>query len=233
MFKEPVIEKIDVDEGTLIICRKYLALQTPDGILQPADMDEYGKYLPVWHLIRLLSGNADLSGTITEETQDVLRQAFLGAHSKLSYMLHCNREDAVRNEHFLNSIDPKTEDDYVRVFSLIYGDLETGAVNWPFVCREELHEYLCQFMNEDYAYRLSKSVRMGKLYGGIDYDPLMKQEYLSFQAGLELLPEDIVNIFSKIRFLPEKALMRYIVHYAILAANSLIKNNNDVILELC
>ena len=74
---------------------------------------------------------------------------------------------------------------------------------------------------------------MGKLYGGIDYDPLMKQEYLNFQAGLELLPEDIVNTFSKIRFLPEKALMRYIVHYAILAANSLIKNNNDIILELC
>ena len=47
MFSEVIVEKIPVDEGTLIICRKYMALQTPDGVLHPADLDEYGIYQPV------------------------------------------------------------------------------------------------------------------------------------------------------------------------------------------
>ena len=80
MFKEEIVEKIDVEEGTLIICRRYMALQTSDGVLHPADMDEYGRYLPIWELIRLISHNADLSGEITEKTHEVLQQAFLGQH---------------------------------------------------------------------------------------------------------------------------------------------------------
>jgi hypothetical protein len=35
--------------------------------------------------------------------------------------------------------------------------------------------------------------------------------------------------FSRIQFLPKKALMQKIVHYAILAANSLLKNNGEVL----
>lgn len=232
MFKEVIVEKIDVEEGTLIISRRYMALQTPDDVLHPADMDDYGRYLPIWELIRLLSYNADMSGEITEETRAVLKQAFLGEHSKLSHILYCKREDADRNEAFLKAIDPKTEDDYVRVFSLICGDLESEAVSWPFVCREELREYLCQFMDKDYAYRLSESVRMGKLYGGMEYDLLMEREYSKFKNVLALLPEDTVKLFARIRYLPEKALMQRIIHYAILAVNSLIQNNNGILLAL-
>lgn len=233
MFTEVVVERIPVDEGTLVICRKYMALQTPDGVLHPADLDEYGRYQPILELIRLLSYNADLSSEITEETRKVLRQAFLGQHSQLSHILYCNREDADRNETFLKAIEPKTENDYVRVFSLVCGNLESEAVNWPFVCREELREYLCQFVNKDDAYRLSESVRMGKLYGGMEYDLLMEREYSKFKNVLALLPEDTVNLFARIRYLPEKALMQRIVHYAILAANSLIKNDNNIWLKLC
>lgn len=228
MIKDIIVERIPVADGTLIIQRKYMALQTPDGVLHPADMDEYGRYLPIWHLIRLLSYNADLSGEITEKTHEVLHQAFLGQHSWLSHILYCKREDAGRNETFLKAIEPKTADDYVRVFSLIVGSFEGADACCPFTCREELREYLCQFVNKDDAYRLSESVRMGKFYGLLKED-----EHRKFKDVLALLPEDTVNLFSRIKYLPEKALMQRIIHYAILAANSLIKNDNHVWLKLC
>ena len=227
MFKEVIVEKIDVEEGTLIICRRYMALQTSDGVLHPADMDNYEIYLPIWELIRLLSYNADLSGEITEKTHEVLRQAFLGQHSQLSHILYCKREDADRNEAFLKAIEPKTENDYVRVFSLVCGKQDREAVNWPFVCREELWEYLCQFVNKDDAYSLSESVRKGKFCGLMN-----EMEHRKFKDVLALLPEDTVNLFARIGYLPQKALMQRIIHYAILAANSLIKNNNEVWLKL-
>ena len=228
MFKEVIVEKIDVEEGTLIICRKYMALQTSDGVLHPADMDDYGIYLPIWELIRLLSYNTDLSGEITEETHEVLHQAFLGQHSQLSHILYCKREDADRNETFLKAIEPKTEDDYVRVFSLIVGSFEGEDACCPFTCREELQECLCRYMNEEDAFLLSESVRKGKFYG-----LLKEQEHRKFKDVLALLPEDTVSLFSRIKYLPEKARMQRIIYYAIVAANSLIKNNNEILLRLC
>ena len=227
MFKEVIVEKIDVEEGTLIICRRYMALQTSDGVLHPADMDEYGRYLPIWELIRLISHNADLSGEITEKTHEVLHQAFLGQHSRLSHILYCKREDADRNKAFLKAIEPKTENDYVRVFSLIVGSFEGADACCPFTCREELREYLCRYMNEEDAFALSESVRKGKFYG-----LLKEQEHRKFKDVLALLPEDTVNLFARIKYLPEKALMQRIIHYAILAANSLIKNDNEVWLKI-
>ena len=227
MFKEVIVEKIDVEEGTLIICRRYMALQTPDGVLHPADMDDYGIYLPIWELIRLISHNADLTGEITEKTHEVLHQAFLGEHSKLSHILYCKREDADRNEIFLKAIEPKTEDDYVRVFSLVCGNLESEAVNWPFVCQEELREYLCRYVNEEDAFALSESVRKGKFYG-----LMREQEHRKFKDILALLPKETVNLFARISYLPGKARMQRIIRYAILAANSLIINDNEVWLKL-
>lgn len=229
MIKE-LVERIPVDEGILIISCQHMALQTSDGVLHPADMDEYGRYLPIWELIRLISYNADLSGEITEETREVLQQAFLGQHSQLSHILYCNREDIDRNETFFKALKPKTKDDYVRVLSLICGGFEKEAVQCPFACREELWEYLCLFINEEEAYKLSEAVRKGKFYGGYS---LREQEYHKYGDTLVLLPKDTVSVFSRIKYLPEKALMQRIIHYAILAANSLIKNNNEILLELC
>ena len=231
MFSEVIVEKIPVDEGTLIICRKYMALQTPDGVLHPADLDEYGRYLPIWELIRLISHNADLSGEITEKTHEVLQQAFLGEHSPLSHILYCNRKDAKRNETFLKVLNPKTEDDYVRVYSLILGEFDEKDVNCPFTCREELREYLCQYMNKEEAYKLSEAVRKGRFYTG---EPVCEQErdINKFKDHLVLLPEDIVNVFSGIKYLPKKEPLQRRIHYAILAANSLIKNDNEVWLKL-
>ena len=230
MIKE-LVERIPVDEGILIISRQHMALQTSDGVLHPADMDEYGRYLPIWELIRLISYNADLSGEITEETREVLQQAFLGQHSQLSHILYCNREDAKRNETFLKVLNPKTEDDYVRVYSLISGEFDEKDVNCPFTCREELREYLCQYMNEEEAYKLSEAVRQGRFYTG---EPVCEQErdLNKFKDHLVLLPEDIVNVFSGIKYLPKKEPLQRRIHYAILAANSLIKNDNEVWLKL-
>ncbi len=230
MFKEVIVEKIPVEEGTLIICRRYMALQTPDGVLHPADMDNYEMYLPIWNLIRLLSYNADLSGEITEETRKVLQQAFLGEHSQLSHILYCNKENTERNKTFLKVINPKSEDDYVRVYSLILGEFDEKDVNCPFTCREELREYLCRYMNDEDAYKLSKAVRKGKFYGGYS---LREQEYHKYEDTLALLPKDTASVFSRIKYLPEKALMQRIIHYAILAANSLIKNDDHIWLKLC
>lgn len=231
MFKEVIVEKIDVEEGTLIICRRYMALQTSDGVLHPADMDNYEMYLPIWNLIRLLSYNADLSGEITEETREVLQQAFLGQHSQLSHILYCNREDAERNKTFLKVLNPKTEDDYVRVYSLILGEFDEKDVNCPFTCREELREYLCQYMNKEEAYKLSEAVRKGRFYTG---EPVHEQErdLNKFKDHLVLLPEDAVKVFSRIKYLPKKETLQRRIHYAILAANSLIKNDNEVWLKL-
>jgi hypothetical protein len=173
-----------------------------------------------------------LSGEITEKTHEVLHQAFLGQHSRLSHILYCKREDADRNETFLKAIEPKTENDYVRMFSLVCANQGSEAASWPFVCREELREHLCQFINEDDAYRLSESVRMGKLYCGMEYNLRREREYAKFKNVLALLPEDTVNLLARISYLPEKALAQRIVHYAILAANSLIKNDNEVWLKM-
>ena len=82
-------------------------------------------------------------------------------------------------------------------------------------------------MNEEDAFSLSESVRKGKFYG-----LLKEQEHRKFKNVLALLPEDTVNLFARIKYLPEKALMQRIIHYAILAANSLIKNDNEVWLKL-
>ena len=227
MIQDGIVERISVMDGMLIIQHKYMALQTSDGVLHPADMDDYGIYLPIWELIRLISHNADLSGEITEETRAVLKQAFLGEHPKLSHILYCKREDADRNEIFLKAIEPKTEDDYVRVFSLVCGNLESEAVNWPFVCQEELREYLCRYVNEEDAFALSESVRRGKFYG-----LMREQEHRKFKDILALLPKETVNLFARISYLPGKARMQRIIRYAILAVNSLIKNDNEVWLKL-
>jgi hypothetical protein len=39
-----------------------------------------------------------------------------------------------------------------------------------------------------------------------------------------LLPDNLLELFTKIVYLPSRAITEYIVHYAILAANSLISN---------
>ena len=227
MFKETVTERIPVDEGTLIICRKYMALETPDEVLQPADMDEYGMYLPIWELIRLLSYNADLSPEITEQTREAMKKVFLGQHPRLSHILYCSEETADRNQVFLDTISPKTEADYVRLFALVQADLGEKAMGYPFVCREELRDYLGGYMDEELAFGLSEAVRKGKFYDEGE-DRRERVAYGKWRAELDLLPETVVKSFSEILYLPEKALVQRIVRYTILAANSLIKNNNGI-----
>lgn len=41
---EKLCEVVPLENGNLIICQSYMALKTADGILHPADTDEYGQY---------------------------------------------------------------------------------------------------------------------------------------------------------------------------------------------
>ena len=219
-----IIERISVPEGTLIINRHYMALQTPDGVLHPADLDEYGQYQPVLELIRLISCNADLAEEITDDTRSVLRQALVGEHPLLSCPLvgtQRNKEDLLRILYIMN---PQTQEDFVRTLCLIYS--EGLFSSDPFVCREELRDYLRQYINEEYVFELSEAVRKGKLHAP-EYNSHIWDYY---REELMLLPSEIVEQLSRIKYLPRKSISEYIVHYVIIAANSLIKNDGSVIL---
>lgn len=224
-----IVEKINVAEGVLIINRHYMALQTPDGVLHPADLDEYGQYQPIQALMRLVSRNADLSAEITEETRTVLRQALLGEHPLLSYPLvgtQTKKEDLLR---ILEVMNPKTQEDFIRTLCLIYAEglYAYEDTSYPFVCREKLRDYLRQYINEEYTFEMSEAVRKG-----LFFYPLEEHRHIwdYYREELMLLPGDTVELFSRIKYLPKKAIAEYIIRYAILAANSLIQNNNAVIL---
>lgn len=225
---EKVVEKIHVEEGMLIINQHYMALQTPDGVTLPADLDEYGQYQPILELMRLISCDADMSGNITGETQAVLQQAFLGQHPLLSHPLGCSIEKTDRNSSILQAIHPQTEKDYVRALALVHatGLFCHAETSYPFTSREELREYLCEFMDAEYAYKLSELIRKGMLY---ERAVGHQAKWEAYEEQLALLPNSIVNMFSRIVYLPKKSIIEHIVHYAILAANSLIDNGNSVI----
>ena len=57
-----------------------------------------------------------------------------------------------------------------------------------------------------------------------------RQAWDDYREELMLLPRDTVELFTRIKYLPKKAIAEYIIRYAILAANSLIQNNDAVIL---
>ncbi len=227
-MKDRIIERIGVPEGTLIINRHYMALQTPDGVLHPADLDEYGQYKPIQELIRLISCNADLAEEITADTRSVLRQALIGEHPLLSYPLvgmHREKEYLLR---IVDVMNPQTKDDFVRTLCLICSEglysCETEA--YPFVCREELQDYLRQYINEEHVFGLSEAVRKGTLHAP-EYN---SHTWDYYQQELMLLPGNTVEQFSRIKYLPKKSILEHIIRYAIIAANSLIKNDGSVIL---
>ena len=226
--EDRIIERIGVPEGTLIINRHYMALQTPDGVLHPADLDEYGQYQPILELIRLISCNADLAEEITEGTRSVLRQAFVGEHPLLSYPLVGTSREKEELLRIVDVMNPQTQEDFVRTLCLIYSEglFSSETTSYPFVCREELRDYLCQYINEEYVFELSEAVRKGKLHAP-EYNNHIWDYY---REELMLLPSDIVEQLSIIKYLPRKSISEYIVRYTIIAANSLIKNDGSVIL---
>ena len=208
-----------------------MALQTSDGVLHPADLDEYGQYQPVHELIRLISYNADLAVKITEDTRAVLRQALLGEHPFLSHPLvgtHSDKEELLR---ILEVMHPQTEIDFVRTQCLIHSDglYAYGNDDYPIVCREELCDYLSHYLNKDQAFALSEAIRKGKFYRCLDDCQLIWDNY---REELTHLPNDAMELFSKIKYLPKKSVYERIVHYAIIVANSLIQNDNTVVLSV-
>ena len=224
---EVLCEKLPVKEGTLIINRKYMALQTPDGVLHPADLDRFIQYKRVWDLIRLVSCNADLTTEITDEALEILYQAFAGKHQILDFVGF--GDTSGRKKHILDQLKPTTENDFVRALCLnsVRGIDIADIATIPFVSREELREYLTRFMPDDYAFDLSEAVRKGLLFEGPERQ---KPNWIKYQEQLDLLPKEIPELFRKIKYLPSREIYAIIVRYAIIAAKSIARNGNDVIL---
>ena len=77
------------------------------------------------------------------------------------------------------------------------------------------------------AYGISETVRKGKLYGVVDFnEPRLKK----YARQLNRLPSEIVEPFTKIKYLPSKAINELVIHYAIIAAKSIAKNGEYVVL---
>jgi hypothetical protein len=82
-------------------------------------------------------------------------------------------------------------------------------------------DYLCGYVDERTAYELSEAVRKGLFFSGAEEN---WNKWETYKDKLSLVPNNLLELFTKIVYLPSRAITEYIVHYAILASNSLIGN---------
>ena len=228
-YNDLLCEEIAVDDGTLVINRNYMALRTPDGVLHPAGLDKYGQYQPIFELIQLISCNVDLRTDITEEARQILCEAFAGEHPMLSYSLVGYGDKNGKKKAILEHIKPVTESDFIKVLCLNGSSGLDGEdiAKLPFASREELREYLKQYMSAGDAYALSEAVRKGLLFEGPERN---RPKWIKYKELLDLLPSDIPELFAKIKYLPSKTIYETIIRYAIIAAKSIAKNGEYVVI---
>jgi len=227
--KELICEEIPVEDGTLVINRNYMAIRTPDGVLHPAGLDKYRQYQPIFELIQLISCNVDLETDITEEARQILYEAFAGEHPALSGSLVGYGDKNGKKKAILEHISPVTERDFIKVLCLNGASGLDGEdiIKLPFTSREELREYLRQFMSAGDAYALSEVVRKGLLFEGPERN---RPKWIKYKEQLDFLPKDIPELFAKIKYLPSKVIYEKIIHYAIIAAKSIAKNGEYVVI---
>jgi len=228
-YNDLLCEEIAVDDGTLVINRNYMALRTPDGVLHPAGLDKYGQYQPIFELIQLISCNVDLRTDITEEARQILCEAFAGEHPMLSYSLVGYGDKNGKKKAILEHIKPVTESDFIKVLCLNGSSGLDGEdiAKLPFASREELREYLKQYMSAGDAYALSEAVRKGLMFEGPERN---RPKWIKYKKYLDLLPNDILELFAKIKYLPSKTIYDTIIRYAIIAAKSIAKNGDYVVI---
>lgn len=226
---ELLCEEIAVDDGTLVINRNYMALRTPDGVLHPAGLDKYRQYQPIFELIQLISCNVDLETDITEEARHILFEAFAGEHPMLSYSLVGYGDKNGKKKAILEHIKPVTESDFIKVLCLngTSGLDGEDIAKLPFASREELRKCLKQYMSAEEAYALSEAVRKGLLFGGPEGN---RTKWIKYKEQLDLLPSDMTALFAKIKYLPSKTIYETIIRYAIIAAKSIAKNGDYVVI---
>ena len=227
--KELICEEIPVEDGTLVINRNYMAIRTPDGVLHPAGLDKYRQYQPIFELIQLISCNVDLETDITEEARQILYEAFAGEHPVLSYSLVGYGDKNGKKKAILEHIKPATESDFLNVLCLNGSSGLDGEdiARLPFTSREELREYLRKYMSAGDAYALSEVVRKGLLFEGPERN---RPKWIKYKKLLDLLPSDIPELFAKIKYLPSKTIYETIIRYAIIAAKSIAKNGEYVVI---
>lgn len=123
----------------------------------------------------------------------------------------------------LEVMNPQTQEDFSRTLCLIYAEglYSYETASYPFVCREDLSDYLSQYINEEQVFELSEAVRKGLFFHlseGCGY------RWNYYREELMRLPGDIVELFSRIKYLPKKSFCKRMIYYAAIAANSLIEN---------
>lgn len=230
MYEDGVLtEEITVEDGMLVINRNYMALRTPDGVLHPAGLDKYMQYQSVFELIQLISCNADLTTDITEEARQILLEAFAGEHPTLSYPLVGFGDASGMKRQILEHIKPITEADFLKVLCLnrTSGLEADDLAQLPFTNREELRELLGRTMCVSDAFGLSEAVRKGLLYEGQERN---RPSWKKYARQLNRLPKEMVELFTRIKYLPSKTINELVIHYAIIAAKSIAKNGEYVVI---
>ena len=68
------------------------------------------------------------------------------------------------------------------------------------------------------AFGLSEAVRKGLLYEGQERN---RPSWKKYARQLNRLPKEMVELFTRIKYLPSKEINELVIHYAIIAAKSL------------
>ena len=146
------------------------------------------------------------------------------SHSLVGYGDKNGKKKAI-----LEHIKPVTESDFIKVLCLNGSSGLDGEdiAKLPFTSREELREYLRQYMSAGDAYALSEAVRKGLLFEGPERN---RPKWIKYKKYLDLLPSDIPELFAKIKYLPSKTIYETIIRYAIIAAKSIAKNGEYVVI---
>lgn len=82
-------------------------------------------------------------------------------------------------------------------------------------------------MSAEDAYALSEAVRKGLLFEGPERN---RPKWIKYKKYIDLLPSDMPELFAKIKYLPSKVIYETIVRYAIIAAKSIAKNGEYVVI---
>ena len=166
---------------------------------------------------------------LTRMQLHTLYEAFAGEHTALSYSLVGYGDKNGKKKAILEHIKPVTERDFIKVLCLngSCGLDGEDIARLPFTSREELREYLRKYMSAGDAYALSEVVRKGLLFEGPERN---RPKWIKYKELLDLLPSDIPELFAKIKYLPSKVIYEKIIHYAIIAAKSIAKNGEYVVI---
>lgn len=229
MQSNEMVERIVCTEGTLLLSRRYMVVENKDGSIQPADLDEHEPYMAVVSLMRLVPSH---EVEIQSGDMDVLRQlclALAGEHPVLSVPLLGQCIMDKENRTIVNTVSPQSIEECIRVLCLIRSDgvYASDGNTYPFACREELFEVLCQYTdNQADASKMTESVRKGKLLSGAMRD----EERYVVEDMLPKLPPALIEQLHNVRYLAKREPAALAIKYAAKAASYLKYDSSNSVM---